>query len=162
MTCGITVAPTIDTASSAAPPGSRGMSAPSATAPAGGRLIRTSRQNATKTMPTSAVMAASIRRKPLTSIASTAKVARAASRADTHIDRPNTRCRPSAAPVNSARSVAIATASACSHRKTTSRRGSRSRQTSGRDSPVAMPSLADRVCTSIAIRLAPSTTQPRA
>ena len=82
--------------------------------------------------------------------------------AQLHIGSPKTRCSPSAAPVNSARSVAIATASACSHRPTTNRRGSRSRQTSGSDSPVAMPSLADSVWTSIAIRLAVSTTQPSA
>ncbi len=78
--------------------------------------------------------------------------------ADSHIDRPNTRCRPSAAPTNSARSVAIATASACSHSSTTTRDGNWSRHTSGRLRPVAMPSLALIDWTSMAIRLAASTT----
>ena len=58
------------------------------------------------------------------------------------MESPKTRCSPSAAPTNSARSVAIAIASACSHSSTTTRNGSRSRQTSGRLRPVAMPSLA--------------------
>ena len=60
---------------------------------------------------------------------------------------------------NSARSVAIAIASACSHSSTTRRNESRSRQTSGRLRPVAMPSLALSVWTSMAIRFAASTTQ---
>jgi hypothetical protein len=162
MTCGITVAPTMETASSAAPPGSRGVNTPPATAAAGGRASSSSRQNATTTTPTSAVIAASSRRKPPTSIVRTANAAIAASSAEIHSGSPKTRCSPSAAPVNSARSVAIATASACSQRKTTTRRSRRSRHTSGRERPVAMPSLADRVCTSIAIRFAPSTTQPSA
>ena len=162
MTCGITVAPTIETASSAAPPGSRGSKTPAATAPACGLLSSSSRANAATTTPTSAAIAASIRRKPPTSIASTANVAAPASSADTHSGRPKTRLSPSAAPVNSARSVAIATASACSHKTMTTPRGSRSLQASGSDMPVAMPSLADSVCTSIAIRFAVSTTQPSA
>jgi hypothetical protein len=162
MTCGITVAPTIETASSAAPPGSFGTSTPPATAPAGGRAMTSSRMNAITTTPTSTVIAASSRRKPPTSIARTANVARAASKAETQIDRPNTRFSPSAAPVNSARSVAMATTSACSHRNMTWLRGSRSRHISGRDMPVAMPSLADIDWMSMAIRFAVSTTQPRA
>ena len=72
---------------------------------------------------------------------------------------PKSRCRPSAAPTTSAMSVAIATSSACSQRPTEVRREKRSRQSSARFLPVAMPSLADCVCTSIAIRLAASTTQ---
>ena len=78
---------------------------------------------------------------------------------ETHMDSPKTMCRPRAAPTNSARSVAIATASACSHSSTTARNGSRSRQTSGRLRPVAMPSLALSDWMSMAIRLAASTTQ---
>ncbi len=78
---------------------------------------------------------------------------------ETHIDRPKTRCRPSAAPTNSARSVAIAIASACSQSSTTTRKGNRSRQTSGRLRPVAMPSLALIDWTSMAIRFAARTTQ---
>ena len=81
------------------------------------------------------------------------------SSAETHMDSPKTRCRPRAAPTNSARSVAIAIASACSHSSTTTRNGNRSRQTSGRLRPVAMPSLALSDWMSMAIRLAASTTQ---
>ena len=95
-------------------------------------------------------------------MASTANVASAASSADTQIDSPKTRCSPSAAPVNSARSVAIATSSAWTQRNRVAHFGSRARHTSGSDIPVAMPSLADSDCTSIAIRFAVSTTQPRA
>ena len=151
----------METASSAAPPGNRGSKTPLATAAGGGVLMKISSPNASTTTPTSAVIAASRRRKPPTSIARTANVASPARTAQLHIGSPKTRCSPSAAPVNSARSVAIATASACSHSSSTARRGRRSRQTSGRLRPVAMPSLADSVWTSIAIRLAVSTTQPR-
>ena len=52
----------------------------------------------------------------------------------------------------------MATASACSHSSTTTRDGSRSRHTSGRLRPVAMPSLALIDWTSMAIRFAASTT----
>ena len=72
---------------------------------------------------------------------------------------PNTRYSPSAAPTNSARSVAIAMSSAWIHKKMTTGRGKRSRQTSGRLRPVAMPSLALIDWTSIAVRLAARTTQ---
>ena len=66
--------------------------------------------------------------------------------------------RPSAAPVNSARSVAIAIASAWIQRKYDTRREKRSRQTSARFLPVAMPNFADSDWTIIAIRFAASTT----
>ena len=71
---------------------------------------------------------------------------------------PNSRFSPIAAPRNSATSVAIAITSAWSQRPTVPQRGNRSRHTSGNDRPVATPSLADRYWTSIAIRLAASTT----
>ena len=64
-----------------------------------------------------------------------------------------------AAPTNSARSVAMAISSAWIHRKMTTGRGNRSRQTSARFWPVAMPSLALSDWMSMAIRLAASTTQ---
>jgi hypothetical protein len=66
---------------------------------------------------------------------------------------------PSAAPVNSARSVAIATASACAQRNHVTGRGKRSRATSARFCPVAIPSLAESDWTTIAITFAMSTTQ---
>jgi hypothetical protein len=49
---------------------------------------------------------------------------------------------PIAAPMNSARSVAMATISAWIQRRTLAARGNRSRQTSGRFIPVAIPSFA--------------------
>ena len=67
---------------------------------------------------------------------------------------PNSRLSAIAAPTNSARSVAIAMISACTHRPQVTGRGSASRHSSGRLRPVATPTLADRYCTSIAIRFA--------
>ena len=64
-----------------------------------------------------------------------------------------------AAPTNSARSVAIAMISACAHRPIVAGRGRWARHSSGRFRPVATPTLADRYCTSIAIRLAARMTQ---
>ena len=71
---------------------------------------------------------------------------------------PKSRLRPSAAPTTSAMSQAIATNSACSQRPMRAR-GKQRRQSSARFSPVAMPSFADWVWTSIATRFAASTTQ---
>ena len=86
------------------------------------------------------------------------KAATPVSRAAMKSGMPNRRFRPSAAPTNSARSVAIAISSAWTHKKKTTGRGKRSRHTSGRLRPVAMPSLALIDWMSIAIRLAASTT----
>ena len=69
------------------------------------------------------------------------------------------RLSPSAAPTNSARSVAMAMSSACTHRPRDTARGRCSRHSSGRSRPVATPILADRYCTSMAIRLATTITQ---
>ena len=66
---------------------------------------------------------------------------------------------PIAAPRNSARSVAIAIASACSQSRNDTRRENRSRQSSGRFRPVAMPSFAESVWISIASRFAATITQ---
>jgi hypothetical protein len=60
--------------------------------------------------------------------------------------------------MTSARSVAIAIASAWSQRLIDVRREKFSRQSSGRFLPVAIPSFADCVWISIAIRFAASTT----
>ena len=65
---------------------------------------------------------------------------------------PKSRWKPSAAPTNSARSQAIATASACSQRKMRTGSEKRSALISARLSPVAIPSLALIVWISIAIR----------
>ena len=72
---------------------------------------------------------------------------------------PNSRCSPIAAPTNSARSVAIATISACTQRPKFTVRGKLSRQSSGRLRPEASPALADRYCTTIAMRFAMTMTQ---
>ena len=72
---------------------------------------------------------------------------------------PKSRWKPIAAPRNSARSVAIAIASACTHSPIDVRRENRSRQTSGRLRPVAMPSFAESVWISIAIRFEATITQ---
>src|SRR6202171_1166000 len=68
------------------------------------------------------------------------------------------RWMPMAAPMNSARSVAIAMTSAWIHSPTTAGNGNFNRQTSARLSPVAMPSFALMDWTSIAMRLAARTT----
>ena len=72
---------------------------------------------------------------------------------------PISRWKPIAAPRNSARSVAIAIASAWTQSKNDARRENCSRQTSGRFRPVAIPSFADSVWISIAIRFAATITQ---
>ncbi|SIM69548.1 hypothetical protein SAMN04489832_1464 [Micromonospora cremea] len=72
---------------------------------------------------------------------------------------PKSRYRATAPPITSARSVAIATSSACTHITRLTGRGRRSRHSSGRLRPVARPSLAVSVWTSMAIRLATTTTQ---
>ncbi len=61
--------------------------------------------------------------------------------------------------MTSARSVAIATNSACTQSPMLTRRGKVSRQTSGRLRPVARPSLADSDWISIAVMLAATITQ---
>ena len=71
---------------------------------------------------------------------------------------PNRRLSPSAAPTTSAMSHDIATISAWIHMPIDVRREYVSRQASERFLPVAMPSFADWVCTTIAIRFAPRTT----
>ena len=75
---------------------------------------------------------------------------------------PNSRFSPTAAPTNSATSVAMATSSACTHSPRETARGNRSRQISGRSRPLATPSLADSYCTSMATRLASTTTHTSA
>ena len=72
---------------------------------------------------------------------------------------PKSRLRPRAAPTTSAMSHAIATISAWIQSPIEVRREKRSRQSSARFLPVAIPSFADWVWTSIAIRFAASTTQ---
>ena len=72
---------------------------------------------------------------------------------------PKSRWNPSAAPRNSARSVAIAISSACTQRPRDVLRENWSRQTSGRLRPVAIPSFAESVWISIAIRFETRITQ---
>ena len=72
---------------------------------------------------------------------------------------PSSSSKPIAAPRNSASSVAIAITSACTQSRNDVRRENRSRQTSGRFRRVAMPSLAESVWISIAIRFEATITQ---
>ena len=72
---------------------------------------------------------------------------------------PSSSWKPIAAPRNSARSVAIAITSACTQSRNDVRRENWSRQTSGRLRRVAMPSFADSVWISIAIRFEATITQ---
>ena len=72
---------------------------------------------------------------------------------------PISRLKPIAAPRNSARSVAIAITSAWSQSPTDVRREKWMRQISGRLWPVAIPSLADSVWITIAIRFEATITQ---
>ena len=74
---------------------------------------------------------------------------------------PSSSLMPTAAPRNSARSVAIAISSAWTQRPIEVRREYCSRQTSGRLRPVAMPSFAESVWISIAIRLEATMTQTK-
>ncbi len=64
--------------------------------------------------------------------------------------------------MNSARSVAMAISSACTHSPPAAARGRYARHSSGRSRPVATPVLADRYCTSMAITLATTITQANA
>jgi len=147
------------TASSAEPPPENaGTNIPRATPAPEGLLRSTSSPKASTTIATSAVSVASSRRNPRTCMPRIVNAARPVITPHSHSDSPKTRFMPSAAPTNSARSVAIATASACSHSSTTTRGVNRSRHTSGRLRPVAMPSLALMAWTTMAVRLAASTT----
>ncbi|CPZ88013.1 Uncharacterised protein [Mycobacteroides abscessus] len=73
--------------------------------------------------------------------------------------RPNNRCSAMAPPTTSAKSVAMATNSACSQNVSRVGRAMRSPIASGSDCPVTRPSFAERYCTSPAITLAVTITQ---
>ena len=130
-----------------------------ATSPPSGLESNSSKTKEATTTPTRTVIPASSRRKPICCRARIAKAPAPAMIPAGKSGIPNSRLRPSAAPTTSAMSVAIATTSACSQRPIEVRREKRSRQSSARFLPVAIPSFADWVWTSIAIRLAASTTQ---
>ncbi len=66
---------------------------------------------------------------------------------------PKSKFRARAAPINSARSVAIAMTSAWTHNRNVTGLGKRALQTSGKFLPVAIPSFADIDWMSIAMRL---------
>ena len=109
-------------------------------------------------MPSRAVIASSNPRWPRCCRPRIPNAITPVSRPATKSGTPKIRFRPIAAPRNSATSVAIAITSACTHSPQLTQRGNRSRHSSGRLRSVQMPSLADRYCTSIAIRLAASAT----
>ena len=130
-----------------------------ATSPPSGFAQKISNPKQSRTTPTSAAIAASRRRKPRCCSARIAKAPAPAISAAGNSAIPNRRLSPSAAPTTSAMSVAIATTSACTQRPIEARREKFSRQSSGRFFPVAIPSFADWVWISIAIRFAATTTQ---
>ena len=92
--------------------------------------------------PTRPAMTASSGRKPRACRPRIAKAMTPVTRPARNSGVPNSRWKPSAAPMNSARSVAIAIASAWIQSANDVRREKRSRHTSGRLRPVAIPSLA--------------------
>ena len=155
----MTVAPMIPTARSVASEfGSVGTNTPRATPDPETGERRTSIANPPTIAPTSAVITASPRLQPRSWSASTPNATTAVMSPDRKSGNEKRIARPSAAPVNSARSVAIAIASAWIQRKYVIRGEKRSRQTSARFLPVAIPSFADNDWTIIAIRFAASTT----
>src|SRR5215208_4629808 len=103
--------------------------------------------------PTIAVMTASSGLNPLRCNSSIPNAPTAVSRPAGKSGIPKSRFKASAAPMNSARSVAIAMTSAWTHSKNVTGRGKRARQTSGRFLPVAIPSLADIRWMRLAMRL---------
>ena len=130
-----------------------------ATSPASGFAQKISNPKQSRTTPASAAITASSRRKPRCWRARIPNAPAPAINAAGKSGIPNSRLRPSAAPTTSATSQAIATTSAWSQRPIDERREKVSRQSSGRFLPVAIPSLADCVWISIAIRFAATTTQ---
>ena len=111
-----------------------------------------------KTIPRKPVIASSNLRCPRVCSSRMAKAITAVIRPAANGGTPKSRLSAIAAPTNSARSVAIAIASACSQRPNVTGRLKCSRHSSGRFLPVAMPVLADRYWTSIAIRFAATMT----
>ena len=132
MTCGITVAPRIPVASrTLSVPSKPGHEQPAAMPAASGLACVTSKPKATTTTPTRPAITASSRRKPRRCSARITKAPAPAIRPAGKSGIPNRRLRPSAAPTNSARSVAIATSSAWTQSPREVRRVNSDRQTSG-------------------------------
>ena len=159
MTCGMTVAPTIPTAIRSASPSNFGENSWSAITLGSGVTRSSSNAKATTITPTNTAITASRRRKPVAWSARIANAQQTAITAPHPSGIPNSRLSPSAAPSTSARSVAIAITSAWSQSPNVTLRGKLSRQTSARLRPVAIPSFAESVCTTIAIRFEASTAQ---
>ena len=160
MACGMIVAPRIDAASSTEfVPSNRGTS-PLATAPASGGAKKTPAVKPTVMISTSAKITRSNVRGPRrvctvsTIIEMTPVITPPVRRG-----RPKSRLSATAPPMISARSVAIATSSACSqYSRLASGRCRRAPRSSGRLVPVTMPSLAERYWISQAITLPARTT----
>ncbi len=107
------------------------------------------------------MMTVSKRRYPRTWSPRIAKATTAVMRPAAKSGTPKRRFSAIAAPTNSARSVAMAMSSACTHKPKLTLRGKRSRQSSGRLRPVAMPTFAERYWMSIAMRFAARITHRR-
>ena len=158
MTCGITVAPRMPVASSRlsgpAKPGTR----PAASGPISIGTRSTVITNPMTITANSPATARSNGRCPRSCSASSPKATTPVTSPPIGSGSPKSRYSATAPPITSARSVAIATHSACTHSPMLTRRGKVSRQTSGRLRPVASPSLADRDWISIAMTLAATIT----
>jgi hypothetical protein len=160
MTCGITVAPMIPVASRTdSVPWKLGTRWRTISRPSGS-VTNTLRANETAITPTRPAITASSRRNPRRWRPRIANAATPTTSAAGNSGTPVSRFSPSAAPTTSAMSVAIATSSAWIHRPYRAR-GTVSRQASARLRPLATPSFAESVCTSIAIRFALTTTQTK-
>ena len=104
-------------------------------------------------------MATSKGRAPLVCSPSRANATTAVITPPTSSGRPKSSRSAMAPPSTSARSVAMATNSACSHSPRVTGCGKWSRHSSARLFPVAMPALAERYWISMAIRLLTTSTQ---
>ncbi len=157
----MTVAPMIPTAISRASPSKLGENRSSAIFPGSGVTASSSKANATTITPTKTAITASSCRNPDAWSARIVNAAATAITAPHPSGIPKSRLRPRAAPSTSARSVAIAITSAWTQSPKLTRRERLSRQTSARLRPVAIPSFAESVWTSIAMRFAASTAHSR-
>ncbi len=162
MACGITVAPTMPTASTSWAESSRPGTRPAATPPGSIPTSASWKPTPATTNARNATIPTSKGRWPRRCSASTPNATTAVMRPDGSRPRPNSRFSPTAAPRNSATSVAIATTSACSHISTRAGRLITCRHTRGRLRPVTMPTLAATYCTGIAISPAATTTHASA
>ena len=157
--CGMTVAPSIAAASiTLSVPSKRGMR-PSAAAAGDGGSTTTLVRNPIAITANNPMMTRSNGRWPLRSCTSNSPIETSpVITPPTSNDRSNNRFNAMAPPTTSAKSVAIATSSACTQYPSRVEREERPRTASGNDMPVTTPNFADRYCTSPAITFAATMT----